>query len=208
MRKFVAPILSITMMVGAVAMMSGCRASAQIGSPPPPKVAPARPAPPPPPPPEPKKEKPRIRFNFNMKGEQLMLPGPVVFETGSDVLRPESDEVLNIVFEYLKQTPRVSLLRIEGHTDMDDKDDKNQVLSEKRAIAVARWLVAKGTDCRRLLPVGFGETRPIAGTRDKQTEEEKAQNRRVAFVNAALEGRPIGGLPVDAGGVVAGDPCK
>jgi len=27
-------------------------------------------------------------------------------------------------------------------------------------------------------------------------------------VNAALRGKPIGGMPVDGGGKVAGDPCK
>ncbi|MBP6608828.1 MAG: carboxypeptidase regulatory-like domain-containing protein, partial [Deltaproteobacteria bacterium] len=36
----------------------------------------------------------------------------------------------------------------------------------------------------------------------------RAQNRRVAFVNAALRGRPIGGMPIDGGGKVAGDLCS
>ena len=206
MRNPFASVLCLTLMVGASAFVGGCRASASFGTPPPKAAAPA-PAPVQPAP-APEKPRPRLKLNFNMKGEQLMLPGPVVFETGSDVLKPESGEVLNIVFEYLKQTPRVTLLRIEGHTDMDDDDVKNMTLSQKRAMSVARFLVAKGTDCKRLLPVGFGETRPIAGTREKQTEDEKAQNRRTAFVNAEIEHKLIGGVPADAGGTSAGDPCK
>jgi OOP family OmpA-OmpF porin len=50
--------------------------------------------------------------------------------------------------------------------------------------------------------------KPISGSPEKQTADEKTQNRRVAFVNAALDGRPIGGMPVDGGGKVGGDPCK
>jgi OOP family OmpA-OmpF porin len=137
-------------------------------------------------------------MEFKVEGGQLKLPGPVVFETGSDKLKPESDPVLEVVSEYLKAKPDLTLLRIEGHTDNDGADAANQTLSEKRALSVAHWLVAKGTDCKRLMPVGFGESKPIAGTKDKQTEEEKAQNRRTAFVNAAIKGKPIGGMPSTA----------
>jgi OOP family OmpA-OmpF porin len=144
------------------------------------------------------------RQTFTLQGNQLVLPGPVVFETGSDKLKPESDAVLKHVQEYLAQKTYISLMRIEAHTDSDGNAAANQTLTEKRALAVARRLVAGGVDCKRLLPVGFGQTKPIAAN---DSVENKAQNRRVAFVNAALRGRPIGGMPVDGGGKVAGDPC-
>ena len=69
---------------------------------------------------------------------------------------------------------------------------------------MARWLVEKGVDCKRLVPVGFGGTKPKA---DNATPEGKAQNRRISFFNAALKGRAIGGMPLDAGGQIAGDAC-
>lgn len=202
MRKIVAPIMSAVMMLGTVIVTSGCTASAQIGTstpPPPPAAAPA-PAPP-------AKVRQKIT-NFQMENGALKLPGAVVFETGSDKLKPESDEVLQVVKDYLDAKPKVTLLRIEGHTDNDGTAPANQILSEKRAMAVARWLTGAGEKCDRLLPVGFGQLKTIAGTPDKQTADEKTLNRRVAFVNAALDGRPIGGMPVDGGGKVAGDPCK
>jgi OOP family OmpA-OmpF porin len=65
--------------------------------------------------------------------------------------------------------------------------------------------VAKGIKCTRLIAVGFGATKPVAAN---DTPENKAQNRRIAFVNAALKGRPIGGMSVDGGGKIAGDPCR
>ena len=43
---------------------------------------------------------------------------------------------------------------------------------------------------------------------EQAVADGRAQNRRVAFVNAALRGRPIGGMPIDGGGKVAGDLCS
>ena len=203
MRKHVAPFLCAVMMVGTAALVGGCHAEARIGGAkqPEPEAKPAETAPAATPPPAEEKPKP----TYKVEGGQLKLPGPVVFETGKDILKPESDEVLDIVKGYLTEKPEITLIRIEGHTDSDGNDADNQRLSELRAIAVAKWLVAKGIDCKRLIPVGFGETKPVAAN---DTPENKAQNRRTAFVNAALKGKPIGGMPVDGGGKVAGDPCK
>jgi OOP family OmpA-OmpF porin len=142
---------------------------------------------------------------FKQVDGALELPGPVVFETGSATLSPVSDDVLRHVKDYLAAKPVISLLRIEGHTDGSGDVVEAQLLSEKRALAVARWLVAAGVKCSRLIPVGFGPHKPIA---PDDTPDNKGRNRRIAFVNAALRGRAIGGMPVDGGGKVAGDPCR
>lgn len=142
---------------------------------------------------------------FVIEEGALKMPGPVVFETGSDVLKAESDEVLLHAKDYLDDKTYVSLMRIEGHTDSTGASEEGQSLSERRALAVARWLVKKGIDCKRLLPVGFGETKPIA---PNDTAANRALNRRMVFANAALRGKAIGGMPVDGGGRVAGDPCE
>jgi len=205
MRKNLARVVSILALGGLAAI--GCKASLKVGAeeppPPPPPTAAPTPAPTPTPAPKPKPRLSATAFNVSKEGK-LALPGPVVFETGSDKLSPESDAVLEHVQQYLEGTPNVTLLRIEGHTDNVGQPADNQVLSEKRAMSVARWLVAKNISCKRILPVGFGDTKPVA---DNKTEEGRAQNRRTAFYNAAINGKPIGNLPVDGGGKVAGDPC-
>ncbi len=138
---------------------------------------------------------------YALEGNEVKISASVRFAVGGDKLLPESDKALAALKSYLDDKTYISLLRIEGHTDADGDLDVNQTLSEKRALAVARWLVEKGVDCKRLLPVGFGSNKPVA---PNDTPEGKAQNRRLAFVNAALRGRLIGGLPTDGGGKVAG----
>jgi OOP family OmpA-OmpF porin len=119
------------------------------------------------------------------------------------VVPREGDAAIDYVKGYLAEKAYVSTMRIEVHVDTDGK--QSQRLTEQRAFAIAKALVAKGVDCKRLVPVGFGGTKPVAAN---DTAANKALNRRTTFAIAALRGRAIGGMPVDGGGVVAGDPCK
>jgi OOP family OmpA-OmpF porin len=203
MRKFAHVLCAITL-VGASAGLTGCvvkaGGEAKTGTTEQPKEV--KQAPPEAPKPE---EKPKPQMNFEVENGTLKLPGPVVFETGKAVLKPESDTVLDVVRQYLEAKPAITLLRIEGHTDNQGIAADNQKLSEARSLAVAQWLVAKGVSCKRLHPVGFGQDKPVG---DNKTPEGREQNRRTAFVNAELKGKAIGGMPVDGGGKFAGDPCK
>jgi OOP family OmpA-OmpF porin len=186
MRKLIAPILSAVLMIGLGSFEVGC------GSPPPPKV-------------KVKARKAPKHTNFDYSERGLKLPGAVLFRTGTADLDPVSDAVLEVVLDYLTSKPEITLLRIEGHTDSDGSPPANQTLSERRALAVAHWLVDAGIDCRRLIAVGFGETKPLV---PNNSAENKAQNRRVAFLNAAVNGKNIGGMPIDGMGHIAGDTCR
>ncbi|HEY4119581.1 MAG TPA: OmpA family protein [Byssovorax sp.] len=180
--RFVVGVLGVAFVAATV----GCADKVVIKAPEPVVVIapPPPPEPPPPPPPEP-----------------LKIPAPVKFATGSDVLTAESDVTLKYVAEYLSKKPETEVMRIEGHTDNVGGADPNQKLSEKRALSVARWLVKNGIACKRLLPVGFGETNPVA---DNNTDDGKAQNRRTVFIDAIVSGKKVSD---HEGGRVAGDPC-
>ncbi len=142
---------------------------------------------------------------YEIKDNELVVPYVIVYETGKGNLKPESAEAISFVKGYLDAKPYISMMRIEVHTDNMGGSEHNQLLSEKRALEVAKALVAKGIDCKRLIAVGFGESKPKA---ENKTADGRAQNRRTTFVHAALKGRAIGGAPLDGNGKNAGDPCK
>lgn len=110
--------------------------------------------------------------------EKLQLAVKAVkFETGKAVLKPESSKVLTDMADILKRYPSY-LLKIEGHTDNQGKDEANMALSEKRAQACADFLATKGIEKTRFRVKGFGKTKPVA---DNKTAAGRTQNRRVEF---------------------------
>ena len=147
-------------------------------------------------------------FNLNaqpkIENNKLVLEKQVTFKTGTAELTDEGKEALAAVKDFLKQKEYISTMRVEGHTSNDGEETKNQTLSEQRALAVCKWLAANEIDCKRLLAVGFGSTKPVA---DNSTPMGKAENRRIEFVMAGLRGKAIGGMPLDGGGKTAGDVC-
>ena len=144
-----------------------------------------------------------VAQDYKLEGNEVKIEKQILFETGSDKLKPESTVALEIIKQYLADKSYISLLRIECHTD--NSGNASQLLTEKRALAICKKLVEMGVDCKRLIAVGFGSTKPVA---DNSTLEGKAQNRRVIFFNAALRGHLIGGMPGDGGGQIAGDVCN
>ncbi|MEW6168471.1 MAG: OmpA family protein [Pseudomonadota bacterium] len=107
--------------------------------------------------------------------EQAFILRGVKFEFDSDRLTPEAREILNEVADTLKAYPDIDV-ELEGHTDAIGTDAYNLGLSERRANAVKAYLEGRGVPGRRMKPVGYGESRPIA-TND--TEEGREENRRV-----------------------------
>lgn len=142
--------------------------------------------------------------DYRIENNEVKISKSITFKTGTAELLAESDEALLIIKKYLQDKTYISLLRVEAHTDNSGNEAANQLLSQKRAAAICRKLIVLGIDCKRLLPVGFGSTKPLA---DNGTAEGREQNRRISFVNAALRDRPIGGMPTDGGGKVAENPC-
>lgn len=67
-------------------------------------------------------------------------------------------------------------IEIQGHTDNVGSASLNQRLSEKRALAVMRYLVKHGIDLDRLQSVGYGPNHPIASN---TSAKGRKLNRRV-----------------------------
>lgn len=78
----------------------------------------------------------------------------------------------------LKSNPNTSVI-ILGHTDSDCTNEKNLMLSVKRAQAVKRVIMSKGIEDSRIVARGFGETKPIISNR---TSIGRSQNRRAEII--------------------------
>ncbi|HYO64143.1 MAG TPA: OmpA family protein [Pyrinomonadaceae bacterium] len=100
------------------------------------------------------------------------------FDTGSDVINPDSRPVLDRIVGTLKQRPGWKLT-VEGHTDSTASAAFNQQLSERRALAVKNYLQANGIEASRLSTVGYGASKPIS---DNGTVIGRALNRRVELI--------------------------
>ena len=146
-----------------------------------------KPAPEPEPEPEPKPEPPKPakeikqaiqeavkeeKKEFTIDFEKLSKQS--LFEFNSDKVSEDSYAALDIIADFLKETPNVSV-KVEGHTDNIGAKEYNQRLSERRAESVANYLIDKGVDNSRVTIQGFGFSKPIASNK---TEEGRSMNRR------------------------------
>jgi OOP family OmpA-OmpF porin len=109
---------------------------------------------------------------------ELLGKGRIRFEASRATIDPDSAGLLDRLVEIAQRCPNAGV-EIAGHTDADGEDGSNQALSEKRAQAVADYLVKAGLPADRFKAVGHGSTQPLA-TND--TNEGKAQNRRIDFM--------------------------
>jgi len=111
------------------------------------------------------------------QGDDLILsiPSGINFAYNSDTVAPAFQHTLDDVARVLGQYDR-TYIDIYGHTDAIGSDAYNQGLSERRAVAVADYLVTHGVKGARIATRGFGKTQPVA---NNATEEGRAANRRV-----------------------------
>lgn len=110
--------------------------------------------------------------------------GSLKFDFDRAELRPESRETLALIAGILF-TSEDFAITITGHTDARGSDEYNQRLSERRARAVADYLIEAGLSSQRFTVDGLGKAYPL-DTGDN--DEAHARNRRVelGIVNARI----------------------
>ena len=100
------------------------------------------------------------------------------FDVDSADMTDGSEATLAPVVTLLRDYPQISI-EITGHTCWLGSDEYNLALSEKRADAVADYLVGRGIDAKRLFVKGAGESEPLESN---LTEAGRRSNRRVEIV--------------------------
>lgn len=108
---------------------------------------------------------------------------PINWNLGSATLTAEAKRLIDTrLMPVLAQNPGVKL-EIASHTDSRGSKTSNQDLSERRAMAVVRYLESKGVNNSLLVANGFGEERLKNRCADgvSCTERDHAVNRRTEF---------------------------
>ena len=129
-------------------------------------------------------EQKMIFVNADEMKKQLRDTGRVAlygisFDTGKDVLKPESQPTIAEIVNLLKQDPTLKI-HVVGHTDNQGKVDLNLDLSRRRAASVLGSITAQAIAPGRLDSFGCGLYAPVASN---ATEEGRAKNRRVELTS-------------------------
>ena len=105
------------------------------------------------------------------------VPG-ILFDFGKSEVKPESEAALKEVATLLGANPALKVW-VVGHTDNVGTVESNLALSGARAAAVAKALMQRGIDAKRLAPYGAGPYAPVASN---AADAGRARNRRVELV--------------------------
>lgn len=110
---------------------------------------------------------------------EFSLSSQILFETKKYELKPAAIIEINKIAQNIGQS-NPSTITVIGHTDNVGDFEFNQLLSLKRAQAVAKQL-EKTIDKTeiKIIPIGKGDTAPIA---DNSTAVGKTKNRRVEIL--------------------------
>jgi len=120
---------------------------------------------------------PDIRSKLITEGK--LISYGIYFDSGKDVVKPESYGAIKEIAAVLKENPTIKV-EIVGHSDSDGDDAKNLELSKRRAASVKNYLVDQfQVNGSNIETDGKGESVPLESN---NTSEGKAKNRRVEFL--------------------------
>ncbi len=109
--------------------------------------------------------------------EDANLCQRIHFDYDQFEIKSEWEECLNNIASFLARNTKYMLV-IEGHCDERGSNEYNLALGEKRANAVADYLIQKGMDAGKIVTRSWGEERPLALGHD---EKSWSLNRRAEF---------------------------
>ena len=128
-------------------------------------------------------DEPKQRVKLTLRFKRLPPPPPFVlkgvnFDTAKATIRPESHDLLDTVYEFMKHKKKARV-EISGHTDNVGKPKANKTLSADRAQACRAYLINKGIGGDRMTTVGYGDERPMV---PNDSDENRQKNRRIEVV--------------------------
>ncbi|MEI7500746.1 MAG: OmpA family protein [Bacteroidota bacterium] len=94
----------------------------------------------------------------------VVLPD-ILYDLAKWDLKPQYSDSLQGLIETLDANETI-VIELASHTDSRDSDERNDILSQKRAQSVVDYLISRGIDQERLVAKGYGERVPRVLARD------------------------------------------
>ncbi|NCU35144.1 hypothetical protein EOM75_03885 [Candidatus Falkowbacteria bacterium] len=101
-------------------------------------------------------------MNFNLTPipkEPVVLP-EILYDLAKWELKPQFQDSLQGLIRTLDANETI-VVEIAAHTDSRDSDERNDILSQKRAESVVEYLILRGIDPDRMVAKGYGERVPF-----------------------------------------------
>jgi outer membrane protein OmpA-like peptidoglycan-associated protein len=112
------------------------------------------------------------------KGDVIRIDN-IYYDLNKTEIRADAANELEKLVEMMNKYPKMKI-EFGSHTDSRSSAKYNKTLSTKRAQSAVNYIVKKGIDKKRIIAVGYGESKLVNKCKDKVpcTEDEHQQNRR------------------------------
>jgi peptidoglycan-associated lipoprotein len=108
-----------------------------------------------------------VERSRNFERDFLLVPIPkkpivlpeILYDLAKWDLKPQYQDSLQGLIKTLDDNPTI-VVELASHTDARDTDERNDILSQKRAQSVVDYLILRGIDPDRLVAKGYGERVP------------------------------------------------
>ena len=126
--------------------------------------------------PQPEENTPQVHHPLLETTElKITLPSDALFAPGEARLLATAPELLNSIFEDLRQYPKATIL-IGSHTDDRMVPSQSMSLAFQQANALRAYLAGNLPDENRWVTIGYGQSQPIT---DNSNPQFRQRNRRI-----------------------------
>lgn len=139
---------------------------------------------------------------YKLEDDLVIELSNIYYDLDRWYIRRDAAADLDRLAELMRRYPAMRI-ELASHTDARATDEYNQVLSQRRAEAAVAYLVTQGVERDRMVPVGYGESKPRNRCVDgvSCSEKEHQYNRRTEFkvinFGRSIESRDKEFIPVN-----------
>ena len=113
--------------------------------------------------------------------EEKIILNPIYFDFDKFNITNQAAFELDKLVAIMKKYPEM-VVTAESHTDSRGPSSYNKLLSDKRAISTAQYVISKGISEERISGIGKGEEDPEIDCESGCSKDDHAKNRRSEFI--------------------------